>query len=353
MEASYGEKRLFRWEAHESEAPSEPYTTTRAAVGFILRPVRAWEHRISQTLEYSDPHVWREFSTQIADLPTQLSFAVVQAPNASCAPPLGKMAGITVDEYGEWLWIHRIGDCDRVLDWLWKFFSARLDNRLELALNAGGWQAAAEMCEGLAEWFRLRSTDSKGPVRDLVLPPSVKGPGYEEAVERVNAVLRLMPDSELTVEGLPIDDELLRASYHYNALSKEYRQRRELRGLNGYWEGAWGRFILAIDEAKATAYATLPRASRSTESPRGETASIDGYFAGGYADKLRAAYAKDPARYRGRRRAAFKALRTAAKVSESEERTVKRALGYEGAESKGFDVFICMLFEASGESVPE
>jgi hypothetical protein len=79
---------------------------------------------------------------------------------------------------------------------------------------------------------------------------------------------------------------------------------------------------------------------------------IGGYVAPDYADKLREAYRSDSARLRRRGTFAFKALREAAGLTEAQERTVKRAVGYEGG-GGGFEGFVRLLFADVGEAVPE
>ena len=74
------------------------------------------------------------------------------------------------------------------------------------------------------------------------------------------------------------------------------------------------------------------------------------YFAADYAAELRRAYAADPERYHQRGR--FKPLRDAAALTESQERTVKRWLGYE-RDAQGFEHFVRLIFQAVGERVPE
>ena len=78
---------------------------------------------------------------------------------------------------------------------------------------------------------------------------------------------------------------------------------------------------------------------------------IPGYIAGDHASRLREAFKADPARFLQQRSAPFKALREKAYLSEAEERTVKRALGY--TKQDGFEGFIEALFKAVGEPVPK
>lgn len=100
--------------------------------------------------------------------------------------------------------------------------------------------------------------------------------------------------------------------------------------------------------------ATPPARAGAPPSPgnasRPASTGLPGYVADDHAEKLRNTFREDPARIRGRGASAFKALRDRAGVSESEERTVKRALGYKG--SDGFEGFIERLYASVGVSPP-
>ncbi|WP_143537399.1 hypothetical protein [Rubrivirga sp. SAORIC476] len=96
---------------------------------------------------------------------------------------------------------------------------------------------------------------------------------------------------------------------------------------------------------------TAPSTARQGEGATPPPApGVSGYIADEYADQLREAFRRDPSRFRRKRGAPFKALRDATDLTEANLRTVKRQLGYKGAD--GFEGFIALLFAAVGEDPP-
>ena len=106
--------------------------------------------------------------------------------------------------------------------------------------------------------------------------------------------------------------------------------------------GSWSDMLTLMSEKTTDAEGV------ETETPASLRPQIGGYVAPEYAGALRDAFKRNSVRCRR----SFRSFREAAKLSDSQLRTVKRQLGYEGRSDKGLDVFARLLFGAVGEAVP-
>ena len=245
------------------------------------------------------------------------------------------------------LWFNRETVVERALDWIYGVYRRRLAAGCGyLAVRAR--PATPELCDLLAER----------------LDYSHRLAEFDDMRRRQNAAVSL--EDSLAATSAMVEHELFPVSPEGAAIGGEWIDvwRR--------WETeAWYRFVEAVDWARlcfpgthltyddpeiqrvySMAVNTYSRESQTERLAPKAPPGVGGYHASEYAADLVRAFARDPEQYRQAGRAAFKKLSAAADLSNSEMRTVKRRIGYEG-DARGFEHFVKLLYGATGETPPE
>lgn len=273
--------RPFVLEGHEPEYANMPHTGWADAYWFVLQPVLSWEYRLKYTLQACDRVHTRHFMTPLGSLPFQILYAIQHSPNGRFSPSPRSTRGITINEYGFANWLDGVGLCDEVLNWLRRFFDARLRNRAEAAFDSGDSSGVVQLCDELARRFTPGKHGREAfDEREIVLSADeatslaaeVKQRSSLSWEEQAAWIVSLSPSARLIVGSV----WRLGAKAHLQDASPASRPEGYPRGFNGYEEEALGLFLETIDDVRALAFAQIEGGAVPTHRPRALDGSARG-----------------------------------------------------------------------------
>ena len=348
----------YNWLAQEPGQQGLEYDGVASAVEFVLAPVTAWSARLRMELTEemaksarAGLYSWPKFigekggeRTLIRQVTDLAAFGV--PPSDVFSSPPESPFDYDDREYPYMVLSPRL--VEQGLDWLWNAFACRLDDRARAAAWEDGTFGLDKLCDEIAGRFDVRARWT----------PQLAGWMTTEEAEEYKRRAR---EAKTLEESMALINLLPHRTSHELWPVVDLAAIKEQVGgdWNGWEDQAWLRFVEATDSARQRHYESARKADVRREAEEARTSDlygpkppprpeIGGYFAPEYAAQLREAYRAKHHLIRS-----FRALRDAAKLTEAQERTVKRSVGYEQGDVKGFSAFVRLLFAAVGESVPE